>query len=300
MKNFNIRRFCAVARWDLTINRAFYNKMAMVIAACSILPVLFYYAIELLTKVTDSEGVGKPYSSFLLELDFLSVFISVFSGIALTVVLGFMFHNLRNRQGRIAELTLPASNIERFLWHAFVVLVGAHVWFLVSVGLAEILNAILVWVTFDFVDYEYVSLTAKVCNNFYKTLPTAMVFDTGFHTGFHFGAYVAIILTSLLSVSVYPLFNAWKYRHNIAYTILFYILAWLLLIVLISACAAFAAICSWDVAGFFYRTIGFFEEVAPWCLVLVLDVFLAGLLFLMWRCTYRMYCKAQITTRRNP
>ena len=88
-----------------------------------------------------------------------------------------MFHNLRNRQGRIAELTLPASNIERFLWHAFVVLVGAHVWFLMSVGLAEILNAILVSVTFDFGDYEYVSLTAKVCNDFYRTLPTAMVFD---------------------------------------------------------------------------------------------------------------------------
>ena len=296
MKNFDIRRFCAVARWDLTINRAFYNKMAMAIAACSILPVLFYHAIEMLDKVTDSYGVCKSYPSFLMDLESMSGLISVFSGIALTVVLGFMFHNLRNRQGRIAELTLPASNIERFLWHAFVVLVGAHVWFLMSVGLAEILNAILVSVTFDFGDYEYVSLTAKVCNDFYRTLPTAMVFDESFHLG----AYVAIILFSLLGMSVYPLFNAWKYRHNIAYTILFYILAWLLLIVLISACAAFIAICSWDVAGFFYRTIGFFAEVAPWCPVLVLDIFLAGLLFLMWRCTYRMYCKAQITTRRNP
>ena len=292
MKNFDIRRFCAVARWDLTINRAFYNKMAMAIAACSILPVLFYHAIEMLDKVTDSDGVGKSYSSFMGDLEVISVFISVFSGIALTVVLGFMFHNLRNRQGRIAELTLPASNIERFLWHAFVVLAGAHVWFLMSVGLAEILNALLVAVTFDFGDYEYVSLTAKVCDNFYKTLPTAMVFDESFHLG----AYVAIILSSLLSISVYPLINAWKYRHNIAYTILFYILAWLMLIMLITACAAFAAICSWDVAWFF----GFLENVPSWCLVIILNVFLAGLLFLMWRCTYRMYCKAQITTRRNP
>ena len=32
MKNFDIRRFCAVARWDLIINRAFYNKMAIAIA----------------------------------------------------------------------------------------------------------------------------------------------------------------------------------------------------------------------------------------------------------------------------
>ena len=158
MKNFNINRFCAVARWDLTINRAFYNKMAMAIAACSILPVLFYHAIEMLERVSDADGVGKSYSSFLVDLDLISVFISVFSGIALTVVLGFMFHNLRNRQGRIAELTLPASNIERFLWHAFVVLVGADVWFLMSVGLAEILNAILVAVTFNFGDYEYVKL----------------------------------------------------------------------------------------------------------------------------------------------
>ena len=292
MKNFDIRRFCAVARWDLTINRAFYNKMAMAIAACSILPVLFYHAIEMLDKVTDSDGVGKSYSSFMGDLEVISVFISVFSGIALTVVLGFMFHNLRNRQGRIAELTLPASNIERFLWHAFVVLAGAHVWFLMSVGLAEILNALLVAVTFDFGYYEYVSLTAKVCDNFYKTLPTAMVFDESFHLG----AYVAIILSSLLSISVYPLINAWKYRHNIAYTILFYILAWLMLIMLITACAAFAAICSWDVAWFF----GFLENVPSWCLVIILNMFLAGLLFLMWRCTYRMYCKAQITTRRNP
>ena len=295
MKNFDIRRFCAVARWDLTINRAFYNKMAMAIAACSILPVLFYHAIEMLDKVTDSDGVGKSYSSFMGDLEVISVFISVFSGIALTVVLGFMFHNLRNRQGRIAELTLPASNIERFLWHALVVLVGAHVWFLMSVALAEILNAILVAVTFDFGDYEYVSLTAKVCNNFYRTLPTAMVFDESFHLG----AYVAINLSSLLGMSVYPLFNAWKYKHNIAYTILFYILAWLLLIVLISACAAFAAFCLWDAADFLY-IISFFENVPSWCFLLVLDVFLAGLLFLMWRCTYRLYCKAQITTRRNP
>lgn len=292
MKNFDIRRFCAVARWDLTINRAFYNKMAMAIAACSILPVLFYHAIEMLDKVTYSDGMGKSYSSFMGDLEVISVFISVFSGIALTVVLGFMFHNLRNRQGRIAELTLPASNIERFLWHAFVVLLGAHVWFLMSVGLAEILNALLVVVTFDFGDYEYVSLTAKVCDNFYKTLPTAMVFDESFHLG----AYVAIILSSLLGMSVYPLINAWKYRHNIAYTILFYILTWLMLIMLITACAAFVAICSWDMAWF----LGFFENVPFRCLVLILNVFLAGLLFLMWCCTYRMYCKAQITTRRNP
>ena len=292
MKNFDIRRFCAVARWDLTINRAFYNKMAMAIAACSILPVLYYYAIEILEKVSDSDGVCKPYYSFLGDLDFISVFISVFSGIALTLVLGFMFHNLRNRQGRIAELTLPASNIERFLWHAFVVLIGAHVWFLMSVALAEILNCILVWITFDFGDYEYVSLTAKVCKNFYRILPTAMFFDEGFD----FLAYVAIILASLLGVSVYPLFNAWKYRHNIAYTILFYILAWLLLIILISACTVLAAFCSWDVSWLQ----NFFDSFAPWIIVLILDVFLARLLFLMWRCTYRLYCKAQITTRRNP
>ncbi len=292
MKNFDIRRFCAVARWDLTINRAFYNKMAMAIAACSILPVLFYYAIELLEKVMDSDGVGKPYSSFLVDLEFMSVFIAVFSGIALTVVLGFMFHNLRSRQGRIAELTLPASNIERFLWHAFVVLVGAHVWFLMSVALAEILNAILVAVTFNFGDYEYVSLTSKVCNNFYSLLPTAMVFDEGFHLG----TYVAIILASLLGVSVYPLVNAWKYRHNIAYTILFYILAWLLVIVFLSACAAFASFCSWDMSWLY----GSFEGLAPWSLVLIIDVHLACFLYVMWRCTYRLYCKAQLTTRRNP
>ena len=72
MKNFDIRRFCAVARWDLTINRAFYNKMAMVIAACSILPVLFYHAIENLERVSDADGVGKPYSSFLVDLDLTS------------------------------------------------------------------------------------------------------------------------------------------------------------------------------------------------------------------------------------
>ena len=292
MKNFDIRRFCAVARWDLTINRAFYNKMAMAIAACSILPVLFYHAIELLEKVMDSDGVGKPYSSFLGDLEIISVFISVFSSIALTVVLGFMFHNLRNRQGRISELTLPASNIERFLWHALVVLVGAHVWFLMSVGLAEILNSLLVWITFDFGDYEYVSLTAKVCKNFYSILPTAMVFDEGFHLV----AYLAIILASLLGVSVYPLVNAWKYRHNIAYTILFYILAWLLMLVFLSACAAFASFCSWDMSWLY----GSFEGLAPWILVLIIDVHLACFLYVMWRCTYRLYCKAQLTTRRNP
>ena len=70
----------------------------------------------------------------------------------------FMFHNLVTKQGRISELTLPATNLERFLWHAGCSFLGTISVFMASVVVADIVHAILGLVVFGITDPQSITL----------------------------------------------------------------------------------------------------------------------------------------------
>lgn len=294
MKNFSISNLLAVARWDLTINRAFYIKLFMVIASCCILPVLFYYA----TWAIDVLGgtAKKPFSHEVLHsnVTLLFLIIAMFGNVAITVAGGFMFHNLKSRQGRIMEFTLPASNLERFVWHALVVMVGIHIVYFVSLFAADVLHNVFAWILFD--TDGYTSLSSQSLKFSYFEIPTLMLMETGFELIL----YIANILCTLCCVSVFPLINAWKYRNNIAYTILFYILGWLFVILLMVLGVVVLRVFPFDVWKLFTDFLNAMHSLGSWCIPLILYVLFLSILCLIWRCAYRLYCKAQLTTSRNP
>ena len=123
MKSFNFKRFLNVARWDLSVNSKFYTRSALLMVAVICMPVVLYYLYSM---------VMKSYLSFATIYDTAEGFATVINLIGLAYMIiasGYMFHNLLTKQGRINELTLPATNLERFVWHAVVVIVGVDVVF---------------------------------------------------------------------------------------------------------------------------------------------------------------------------
>ena len=47
MNTFNFQRFQNVARWDIAINRSFYTRMFILVAAIALLPMLMKYLFAL-------------------------------------------------------------------------------------------------------------------------------------------------------------------------------------------------------------------------------------------------------------
>ena len=75
------------------------------------------------------------YLTSLYEFGFITLMMAIFAGC--------WAHNLRNKQGRITELTLPATNLEKFTWHALLMLVGGFALSLIGLLTADGFNALL-------------------------------------------------------------------------------------------------------------------------------------------------------------
>ena len=121
MNNFNITRFKNVARWDLTINKSFYRNFAFVVSGTILAITLFglFFRWILMTQ-------GNPSDEF-STVGGTAMVIAYAIGIIMCVSAGCLLHNLRNKQGRISSLTLPATNLEKFLWHTLLMIVGMYV-----------------------------------------------------------------------------------------------------------------------------------------------------------------------------
>ena len=136
INQFNFKRFLNVARWDLSVNSKFYTRSALLMVAVICMPVVLYYLYSM---------VMKSYLSFATIYDTAEGFATVINLIGLAYMIiasGYMFHNLLTKQGRINELTLPATNLERFIWHAVVVIVGVDVVFFAGVLTADLLHVL--------------------------------------------------------------------------------------------------------------------------------------------------------------
>ena len=143
MIQFEMKRFLSVARWDMTINKKFYMSQVACLLALAVSPVVFQYllwwssgSISIFDFSGNTAGMSVPLKNT-LDVGFFHVAVSSFIPI---ISLGYMFHNLVNKQGRIAELTLPASNAERFLWHTVFSLIAPMLAFGCSVLVADVVN----------------------------------------------------------------------------------------------------------------------------------------------------------------
>ena len=287
MGNFNFNRFLNVARWDLTINRKFYIRQLIVIAGCVLVPIIVSYMMLLYEyllisdKVTFAEYNESIVFSFHNVTGWVVYYRIIFAA-AMVQMFCFMFHNLVTKQGRISELTLPATNLERFLWHAGCSFLGTISVFMASVVVADIVHAILGLVVFGITDPQ--SITLATWDVFFSFSDLAH--------GNNLALMFFIILMFLNFISTFSLGSALKYRHTFGYVLLFHIMMQVASLFIFGFIGALLVRVDYD--------IHFIESVPTRLVAWSLVALAAAVCCFMWWLTYRQYCRAQITTRLNP
>ena len=280
MKAFSFNRFLNVARWDLSVNCKFYTRSSLLMVAIMSMPIVLYYLYSMLNHNFFMTGILSD------NVGTFSVIIAMI-GCAYTVISsGYMFHNLLTKQGRISELTLPATNLERFLWHVVVIVIGVQVVFFFGVLFADVLHALF---RLAIPGEEIKSLTTEMFN-LDNWRDSTTVF--GNHL-FGVNLLVAILLSCYCRS--FCLVNAWKYRYNIPLTFLIYfVLNTVLPLLLLFIGKLFL---NKDRFESFIEWIG---NTDPSTILVWLNIF-AGLIYVgIWLLTYRLYTRAQLTTKRNP
>lgn len=288
MKSFNIKRFLNVARWDLSVNSKFYTRSAVMMMAFISTPIVLFYIYNMLTKGFLLMGnTSDNVESFAMTIGLIGLAYSVISA-------GYMFHNLLTKQGRISELTLPATNLERFVWHAVVILIGVPLVFFCGVVVADFLHFLF---RLMITNADIQSLTAAYYwgegdfSNWHNYSPG---FED-FMEDYGYELVTTIFIWGACYTRSFSLFNAWKYRYNIPITFLFYFILWTVLPLVL----------------LFIGTMLFSEEnvmdFMEWLTDMnphniIIGVGIVGILVYIgiWLLTYRLYKRAQLTTKRNP
>ena len=290
MNTFNISRFWNVARWDLTINRSFYTKTAVFIASIISLPVLMKYinilwirGISIGREVADSNMFSEDF--VLGQVGFIVFMIPII----MTVLMAYTFHNLLTRQGRINELTLPASNLERFLWHTLFTFVGGALLIMASVVVADLMHVLLGWSVAG--QHHFRSLTAAVFSAI--TEPLSAV---GMHSYATACATTSLLCYGFIHLSIFVLGNAIVYRHNLPKTVL-----WLIAISLVmSVLMGFGVSILVDSDIELDSIENLLEHISTNGVATVALLTSLAVTAVLWWFIYRFYRRAQITTRRNP
>lgn len=314
--NFDKTRFANFARYDMAINKAFFRNMLLVTIAGAIGIAMFgfmmryniYRDIVLNTSEWGNPPVPGEFSHYtwnyfttLYELGFFILMMSIFAGC--------WAHNLRNKQGRITELTLPATNLEKFTWHALLTLVGGFLLCIVSLLIADGLNALLTLLMFSaengigsLTQSVFQLITFTTADNNFMSLPMLINGDVtqGDMEEIHLCQAITfcIIASAILETLIFFFGNALKYKYNI---ILTYIALQVIstvgtfLFFIFSAMAAGEAIDymdNWDVEGSDVANFIIGSFITLGVLALLLSALLAW-----W--SFKRYKKAQITTTLN-
>lgn len=281
INQFNFKRFLNVARWDLSVNSKFYTRSALLMVAVICMPVVLYYLYSM---------VMKSYLSFATIYDTAEGFATVINLIGLAYMIiasGYMFHNLLTKQGRINELTLPATNLERFIWHAVVVIVGVDVVFFAGVLTADLLHVLF---RLPIPNAEIHSITLAAYNYDFSELLELDEFNKN-----TFGLIVFFFLMALCYVRSFSLVNAWKYRYNIPLTFFIYFLIQTFLPLLV-----LFIVTQFISPEFVSNLWNWLNEKSITFWIVCLDIIAALLYVGIWLLTYRLYKRAQLTTKRNP
>lgn len=293
MIQFDMKRFLSVGRWDVTVNRRFYTNQAIALLVLVVAPVVLRYLSAWAAGDVALFGMGTAALNPAMDMGYWIGFIMGFYRFvfwALPVVsLSYMLHNMVRKQGRIQELTLPASNVERFLWHLAFCLLAPMVVFFGSMLLADGINML-----FAAVFGCFSQVRSLICAFFVR--PCFMPVDFSSGMGHPLLGHSFEVLSMLCFMSTFALGNAWKYRYNLIFTCLVHVVLWLV-----------SGICLMFFAGAFLQFAGYDciadmncnftpNATVMFCL---LDLFMLALLVGIWRLTYKLYCDAQVTSRRN-
>ena len=286
MKSFNIKRFLNVARWDLSVNSKFYTRSAIMMMAFISTPIVLFYLYNMLTKGFLLMGnTSDNVESFAMTIGLIGLAYSVISA-------GYMFHNLLTKQGRISELTLPATNLERFVWHAVVIMIGVPLVFFCGVVVADFLHFLF---RLMITNADIQSLTAAYYWSDFEGWHNATPGLEDFMEDYGYELVTTIFIWGACYTRSFSLFNAWKYKYDIPITFLFYFILWTVLpLVLLFIGTMFFS--EENVMNF----MNWIKDANPHNIII--GVGIVGLLVYIgiWLLTYRLYKRAQLTTKRNP
>ncbi len=257
--NFSKTRYSKFAEYDLAINKKFYRNFAIgTIAGAVGIAVIGFIArllqwsnaIHEFQMITGKEFTGTiptdlefneywyPLSSLRsgglhhyntmygttgLILGFLIIMSAVF--------MGCWAHNMRSKQGRVNELTIPASNCEKFIWHTSLMFFGGIAVSTVAVLAADAVNALLTWLAVNPLNDGISSITVYVFRyltwdffpNMAKSIPTSV----------YIAGLICLFSYLIMQSSFYMLGNAIKYKYNIILTYITIQLASIIIIILI-------------------------------------------------------------------
>lgn len=288
MKNFDFNRFVNVAKWDVAINRSFYMKMALVVFTVMAFNVLTYMAtVWWHVEMSDGEAIGP---TMMLAPIFASMQVTMLTRYftVLPLLLGTIFHNLRTRQGRIGELTLPATNLEKFVWHVLFVLLSSAAAAVVSYLVLDVVQYLYTGIMLGFEDAGFMI-------THYEWLHGLIDAARGFLAGSELHDVVVMLLVFgccayVAYASTFALGNALKYRHNVVLTLLFHVLFFFVGLFMMGFVVAMVAQNLEFFEHWFYK-----EEIG---MTICSLIFVAVAMLCWWR-TWVLYTRAQITTRRN-
>lgn len=283
----NLDRFLNVARWNFAINRSQYLKLALSLFLVMSLPLLMFILKTIwvfgVTHNTEWALASVPGTSLGTWMSNCFVF-------ALPILAGYTFHNLLTKQSRIKELTLPASNGEKFLFHALVTIGGAFLTYVVSYFLLDIIQYLYVGVIFGFSYSQWVPYTSILFN---LSGATEQI------NSYFFGQDVSIWFTLFLDlslitfVSTFVLGNALKYRHNVLWTYLFHWGLGFLSVFCMGLCIPLFKDLDWE----------WVKNLEPDHVLASIKwgayILLAAITVFCWWMSYRLYSRAQITSKRN-
>ena len=293
MIQFDMKRFLSVGRWDVTVNRRFYTNQATALLVLAVAPVVVRFLSAWAAGDVALFGMGTaalyPAMDMGYWIGFMTGFYRFVFWVLPVVSLSYMLHNMVRKQGRIQELTLPASNVERFLWHLAFCLLAPMMVFFGSMLLADGINML-----FAAVFGCFSQVRSLICAFFVR--PCSMPVDFSSGMGHPLLGHSFEVLSMLCFMSTFALGNAWKYRYNLIFTCLMHVVLWLV-----------SGICLMFFAGAFLQFAGYdciadmncnFNPNAT-VMFCLLDLFMLALLVGIWALTYKLYCDAQVTSRRN-
>lgn len=293
MIQFDMKRFLSVGRWDVTVNKRFYTNQAIALLVLAVAPVVLRYLSA--WAAGDVALFGMDTAALYPAMDmgywigFMTGFYRFVFWVLPVVSLSYMLHNMVRKQGRIQELTLPASNVERFLWHLAFCLLAPMVVFFGSMLLADGINML-----FAAVFGCFSQVRSLICAFFVR--PCSMPVDFSSGMGHPLLDHFSEVLSMLCFMSTFALGNAWKYRYNLIFTCLMHVVLWLV-----------SGICLMFLAGAFLQFAGYDCMADTYCnfdpngtvMFCLLYLFMLALLVGIWALTYKLYCDAQVTSRRN-
>lgn len=302
MENFNTTRFANYAKWDLTINRKFYRNMFVVLGIAILSITIISFALRWLMFTVD-ENIN--IDNRLWRTSFYIVGAVAFG---IGIMSACILHPMRNKQGRITHLTLPATPSEKYTWHVLICIGGTIIASLIAIAVSDGINALLSylvmgpqgtgWLFGEYIRGDYFSLENFMSS--YTSNVSSLKSDVegmNFLNTF-FSYYRIVFITGIIfNAGFFALFNSIIYKYNLPITFIIQQVANIVITIIIIVVAIIIGYNTDPTLETNTETVAFSNIINGWMIFCCIFSVIAGIA--CWIGAYYLYKKAQLTNRFN-